>query len=54
MDERVAAGRNDVDILKPNAAQLACQPMRALFDVPGVAGLGADRRKADEFLELGQ
>jgi hypothetical protein len=54
MNERVSARRDDGDIFEPGPAQLVCQPMRALPDVLGMAGLTADRRKADELLELRQ
>src|SRR5689334_22304019 len=54
INERVSACRDDGDIVKAGPAQLVCQPMRTLPHILGMSGLGADRRKADKFLELRQ
>src|SRR5262245_31195308 len=48
----MAGGGNYFNALKPDASQMTGQPPCALFQIIGVFGLRANRRKANETLQL--
>src|SRR5580658_7487955 len=50
MHNRMAARRNHLYALEPDAPQMVSQPGCAFFQIAGMCGLGADGREADEIL----